>query len=210
GPASPDEWERKAAARTLEGAIYRGVRQVVQEAAEAIRQRFPRILRRVSGYNLDVLCDGLVNGRAGSVSDRSPPVAHAPGSPGIHQVLVGSEGTLAVVTEAELGLIPRPAVRGLLVPHFASLGAAMDALAACLEFHPSAVELMDQMLLDLARGNLSLKNTVAADEGRPAALLMVEFSGDEAAVVADRVARLRQRLGEAAGLTHSVPAPHPP
>src|SRR5262249_17459673 len=124
----------------------------------------------------------------------------------LKDLIVGSEGTLAVVTEAELNLVPRPRHRGLLVPQFATLAAAMDALAACLEFGPSAVELMDQMLLDLARGNLSLRDTMAAVEGRPAALLMVEFSGDDDAEVADRVARLQQRLREAAGLTAVVPA----
>src|SRR5262249_51199530 len=161
GPVAAAEWERKAAARTLEGAIYRGVRQAVLDATDEIRRRFPRILRRVSGYNLDVLCEALTNGRA------APPGAGAPGPPGLHQLIIGSEGTLAVVTEAEVGLVPRPAARGLLVPHFASLGAALDALAACLEFRPSAVELMDRMLLDLARGNLSLKDTMAAGQGRP-------------------------------------------
>src|SRR5205823_9712945 len=125
---------------------------------------------------------------------------------GLHQLVIGSEGTLAVVTEAEVDLVPRPAVRGLLVPHFATLAAAMDALAACLEFAPSAVELMDQMLLDLARGNLSLKDTMAAVQGRPAALFMVEFSGDTEAEVADRVEKLRQRLEGGAGVTALVPA----
>ena len=61
-------------------------------------------------------------------------------------LLIGSEGTLALVTEAELNLIPRPKARGLLVPHFTSLAAALDALAVCLEFQPSAVELLDKML----------------------------------------------------------------
>jgi Fe-S oxidoreductase len=85
----------------------------------------------------------------------------------------------------------------------------MDALAACLEFGPSAVELLDQMLIDLARGNLSLKDTMAAVQGRPAALLMVEFSGETPAEVADRVERLRRRLGGVAGVTAVVPALEP-
>jgi Fe-S oxidoreductase len=114
-----------------------------------------------------------------------------------------------VVTEAEVGLVPRPREHGLLVPQFATLGAAMDALAACLEFGPSAVELLDGVLLDLARDNLSLRDTMAAIEGRPEAVLMVEFSGNDAAEVADRVARLGRRLAGAAGLTAVVPALEP-
>src|SRR5207302_1084444 len=125
------------------------------------------------------------------------------------QLVTGSEGTLAIVTEAELGLLPRPKVRGLLVPHFASLSAAMDAVAACLEFHPSAVELLDQMLLDLARSNLALKDIMATVQGRPAAVLMVEFSSDDKADVADRVERLQRRLRQEKGVTAQVPALEP-
>ena len=59
GPASPQEWDRRAALRSLEGTAYREVREVVRRERDEIRRRFPRLLRRVSGYNLDVLCDGL-------------------------------------------------------------------------------------------------------------------------------------------------------
>jgi FAD/FMN-containing dehydrogenase/Fe-S oxidoreductase len=182
-------WQAKEALRTLEGDIYRGVRQVVEEHGSEIRRRFPRILRRVSGYNLDVLCDAL--------------------APGLQRLVVGSEGTLAVVTEAEVGLLTRPKARGLLIPHFASIGAAIDSLAACLELAPSAVELIDGMLLDLARDNLSLKHTMAAIEGRPAALFMVEFSSDVPAEVADRVEKLRRRLNGQPGMTAVVAALDP-
>ncbi|HYT87285.1 MAG TPA: FAD-linked oxidase C-terminal domain-containing protein, partial [Gemmataceae bacterium] len=124
-------------------------------------------------------------------------------------LVVGSEGTLAVITEAEIDLVHRPAVRGLLVPHFASLRAALDALAVCLEHRPSAVELMDRMLIDLARTNLSLKHAMTAVQGRPAALFMVEFSGEIEAEVADCIERLRRRLREVPGVTALVPALDP-
>jgi Fe-S oxidoreductase len=114
-----------------------------------------------------------------------------------------------VVAEAELALVPRPKHRGLLVPQFASLGAALDALAACLELGPSAVELMDRMLIDLARNQRSLKDTMAAVRGRPEAILMVEFSSDDPADVSYRVHELERRLGGSAGLTASVPALDP-
>ncbi len=207
GPLTPAEWERKASQRTFEGSIYRTVPQVVLENAAEIRRRFPRVLRRVSGYNLDLLLDQLAG-----PSVQGPPEGnggHGLKGAGLVPLVVGSEGTLAVVTEAEVALVPRPAVRGLLVPQFASLRAAMDALAACLEGRPSAVELMDEMLLDLARGNLSLKDTMAAVEGRPAALFMVEFSGDDEAEVADRIERLRRRLRDAPGVTAVVTALDP-
>ena len=60
-------------------------------------------------------------------------------------LIVGSEGQLGIVTEAELNLVPRPRAVGLLIPQFNSLAAALDALAVCLELRPSAVELLDHM-----------------------------------------------------------------
>src|SRR5439155_1908674 len=76
GPISPAEWDRRAAARSLEGSIYRHVRRIIRENAEEIRQRFPPLLRRVSGYNLDVLCTGLAQV---PLTQPSPPVAGGEG-----------------------------------------------------------------------------------------------------------------------------------
>jgi FAD/FMN-containing dehydrogenase/Fe-S oxidoreductase len=193
-PLAAADWDRRAEGRSLEAAIYREVRAVVRQERDEIRRRFPRILRRVSGYNLDALDAGLT-------SNATPT--------GLHQLIVGSEGTLAVVTEAELALIPRPRARGLLVPQFATLGAALDTLDTCLEFGPSAVELLDHLLLELTAQNLALRDATRAIEGNPQAVLMVEFSGDDPAEVADRVERLRRRLRDAPGLLAAVPALEP-
>ncbi len=218
GPLRPDEWERRGEGRGLEGSIYQQVRAIVHEARDEIERRFPRILRRVSGYNLDVLSAGLNAPRGegrGARGEKELPSSLAPRlSPlappvGLHQLIVGSEGTLAVVAEAELGLLPRPKVRGLLVPQFATLSAALDAVAACLEMQPSAVELMDHLLLQLTAQNLALRDTMKAIQGQPQAVLMVEFSGDDPAEVADRVEKLRRRLAGVNGLTAAVPALDP-
>jgi FAD/FMN-containing dehydrogenase/Fe-S oxidoreductase len=193
-PLSLKEWDRKATTKNLEGTIYRVVRQEARSQEDEIRRRFPRILRRVSGYNLDDF-----------LPEREPKFDGF----GLERLIVGSEGTLAVVTEAELDLSTRPQERGLVVLHFDSLAASMNALAACLEFQPSAVELMDQMLLELARQNLSLKSTMAAVQGQPAALLMVEFSGSDADFIANQADRLRNRLKEVPGLVGVVLALEP-
>jgi Fe-S oxidoreductase len=95
------------------------------------------------------------------------------------------------------------------VPQFATLAAAMDAVAACLELGPSAVELLDHHLLTLCAGNLSLRDTMKSIRGRPEAVFMVEFSSDDPAEVADRVERLRRRLGGVPGVTAAVPAIEP-
>ena len=187
---SAADWDRKTSGQSLEALAYRTVEGVLTANRDEIRRRFPNIVRRVSGYNL--------------ADCGSPPRRHS-----LIPLLVGSEGTLAFTTGAELSLVPRPKYRGLLVPHFNSLRAALDAVAACLEYRPSAVELIDSLLLTLARKQRSLKNTMAAVEGQPAALLMVEFSGDDEGEVRSRVSRLRDRLREVPGLTAAVPALDP-
>ncbi|OWK34425.1 FAD-binding and (Fe-S)-binding domain-containing protein [Fimbriiglobus ruber] len=206
GPLNAVEYQRKLELRTREGEAYRTAAHVVADHASEIDARFPKIIRKVSGYNLV----GLLGTRAPGYPQ--PSVVNGNGAAGHHSLvplLVGSEGTLAVIAGAELALVPRPKYRGLLVPHFETLQAALDAVAACLEFAPSAVELMDQMLLDLARGQRALSRTMAAVHGRPAALLMVEFSGESQAAVADRVEKLTARLRGIPGLTAAVPALDP-
>jgi FAD/FMN-containing dehydrogenase/Fe-S oxidoreductase len=184
------EYERKLELRNREGDAYRTTAEVVRANAVEIEKRTPKILRKVSGYNLAGLLEGGKETQRGSLVP----------------VLVGSEGTLVVIAEAELALVPRPKHRGLLVPQFDSLGAALDALAMCLEFKPSAVELMDRMLIDLARQQRSLKDSMAAVRGHPEALLMVEFSSDDPSDVSFRTHELQRRLGPAVGLVASVPA----
>src|SRR5207249_4085156 len=90
-----------------------------------------------------------------------------------------------------------------------SLSAALDALQVCLEFRPSAVELLDHRLLELARNNLALQHALDAVRGNPQALFMVEFTGDEPREVSDRIERLERRLRGAQGLSAALPAVHP-
>jgi FAD/FMN-containing dehydrogenase/Fe-S oxidoreductase len=184
GPLSTADWQRQDH-RTFLGNLHRRVRQIVTTNADEIRRRFPRILRRVSGYNLDVFVDH--------------------DSSGLHQLIVGSEGTLGIILEAELNLVRTPKVVGLLVPQFSSLAAAMDAVAICLEMQPAAVELMDHKLITLARNNLSLRNTASALTGTPEALLMVEFSGDDFSYVTDRIKKLNAKLQGFPGLIATLP-----
>jgi FAD/FMN-containing dehydrogenase/Fe-S oxidoreductase len=212
GPLTPPEHERKLEARTREGDAYRAADAAVRAASDEIPRRFPDIVRKVSGYNLPGLLGRASGGRqppapatvAGRETEQG---ADAPRSPySLVPLLVGSEGTLAVVAEAELALVPRPAHRGLLVPQFDSLRAALDAVGVCLALGPSAVELLDQLYLDLARNQRSLRDAMAAIRGRPAAVLMVEFSGDDPGEIADKVERLARQLRGARGLTAAVTA----
>lgn len=131
-----------------------------REAAE-IAQRFPDLLRRVGGYNIDVL------------TQQSPNMSH---------LLVGSEGTLAFFQRIHLKLQPLPEHKTLGVCHFPSFYEAMEATQHIVELNPSAVELVDRTMIDLARDIPIFAATVDRFvQGEPQALLLVEFSGEEAA-----------------------------
>jgi Fe-S oxidoreductase len=194
GPITTLELQRKLELRNREGDAYRSARKVIDDAGSEIDRRFPKIIRKVSGYNLP----GIRSLGLPDVSTHS-----------LVPLIIGSEGTLAVIAEAELTLVERPKCRGLLVPHFETLNAALEAVGICLEAKPSAVELVDRMLLDLARAQRSLKRTMQAVTGFPEALLMVEMTGETNGEVCDRIEKLANRLQDIAGMTACVVAIDP-
>ena len=131
-----------------------------REAAE-IAARFPDMQRRVGGYNIDALVPDV-------------------GSQNLAHLLVGSEGTLAFSTAIELNLAPIPSNKVLGICHFPEFYAAMDATRHIVELGPAAVELVDRTMIDLAREIEIFRPTIERFvEGAPAALLLVEFAGED-------------------------------
>ncbi len=151
-----------------------------REAAE-IAARFPKLQRRVGGYNIDALTGSAKNGNA--------PINLA-------HLLVGSEGTLAFSTAIELDLQPIPAHKALGVCHFPSFYEAMDATRHIVALAPTAVELIDRTMIDLARDIPLFRATVDRFvQGAPEALLLVEFAGEDLDVQLRGLARLDDLLG---------------
>ena len=152
------ELESKLGGDGLESDIYRGVRRIARDNLEEIKARYPKIMRRVSGYNLDeFLTDSAFN---------------------LVRMVVGSEGTLCVVTEAKINLVPQPAMTSLSVLHFSGIVEASEATTVALKHSPSSVEVMDKMVLDRSRESLGLSRSLSFIEGDPGALLVVEFYGE--------------------------------
>jgi FAD/FMN-containing dehydrogenase/Fe-S oxidoreductase len=215
GPLSLDEWQAMRNAAGLEGTIYRTVDQVVNDCQAEIERRFPKILRRVSGYNLDEFL--ACAGRAGAADRRTHagmrtiPVSQLSRNGSrtqplnLAKLIVGSEGTLAVVTEALLNLVPLPKHRGLVMVHYDRLESALESLEDILPGGPSAVEIIDRMMLDLAASNLEAARQLAPVRGQPDALLLVEFSSDDAAEVAERAGELESRLARRRDVGPRVP-----
>lgn len=109
------------------------------------------------------------------------------------KLVVGSEGTLAVITEAEVGLVPTPGATAIAVGHFTSTPAAIAAVAQALAADAASVELLDEAILRLSRERVDYAGLTRILAGSPKALLFVEFFGDDEAEVAARVDELAAR-----------------
>ena len=168
------------------GRIHRAVRDAVARNCQAIRDRFPHILRRVSGYNLDEFIPGLPARPAGWKEE--------PWQFNLAKLVVGSEGTLAVVSAALLRLVPLPAAQGLVVLSFATIPAALDRLAEIVETGPVAVEMLDRMILDLAAQNPSFAEHLNFATGRPAAVLAAQFYADSREALAEQAEMLAHKF----------------
>ena len=163
--------------------LVRRLRSLHAREKAEIAARFPAVLRKVAGYNLDHL---------------GPPHANAA------HLLVGSEGTLAYFERLHLKLAPLPPARALGVCHFPRFYAAMNAAQHIVKLGPSAVELVDRTMIDLAREIPAFARTVQAFiRGAPDAILLVEFSGEDSTAQQRKLAQLAQLMGDL-GLPGSV------
>ncbi len=169
-----------------------GLRTIGRRERDEIEARVPQPLRRVGGYNIDVF----------------HPMSERPytsdGSVNFSHLLVGSEGTLAWTREITLKLAPLPGHRALGVVNFPTLHRAMECARFIVELGPSAVELVDRTMIDLARSNPAFRPVIdAALVGEPQAILLVEFMGESAEPPIRRLDDLVQLMGDV-GLPGSV------
>ena len=141
-----------------EGSIYDEFRKIVNANKEEIRNRYSKVMRRVGGYNLDE----FVNTDDWNLS----------------KIVCGSEGTLACSLELKLNLEPLPKYKSVAVVHYVELLEAIQGVETMLQFGPSAVEILDSVVVGLSRENLITKRHCHFIEGDPSAILIVEFYGD--------------------------------
>ena len=165
--------------------LARGVMPIVLRNAEQIRQRFPRTARRNAGYALDMILKQMDGGKSAEDIDMTP-------------LLCGSEGTLAITIRAKLKLHPITRAKGLAIISFLTLEDAITAVPACVATDCTAVELIDDVVLEAARGNTECRRymDLLADVGGgvPAAVLYVEYQEGTPAEVQAGFARLQAAL----------------
>jgi len=168
------------------------VRDLAARHRAAIEERWPRVLRRVAGYNLDIFDS---RGERPYTIDGEVNLAH---------LLVGSEGTLACTRTLTLRIAPLPRAKVLGVVNFPSFHAAMDAAQHLVGLGPSAVELVDRTMIELSLANPAFRPSIeSALIGKPAAVLLVEFSGDDKAALLPKLTELASLMDEL-GLPGSV------
>jgi FAD/FMN-containing dehydrogenase/Fe-S oxidoreductase len=175
---SPTEAARRARTDGTEGRLYRNVTRIIEGSRDEVARRFPKVQRRVGGYNLDEFPpDGRMN---------------------LAKLVVGSEGTLAVVTEATVRLARRPAATVLAVFQFDDIIPALEHTAEILQTGPTAVELTDRYIIDLARRTRDLSQRLTFVDGDPGAILAVEYAGESHAALEpalDRLEAIMRRAG---------------
>ena len=185
GPVAADELATQASASDPRGRLLTKLLDFQERHTDLIRRDFPPHWRRSTGYSLDEFLKP-----AGEFNPA--------------RLLVSSEGTLATLLQVRLNLVPVPKQTGLVLLQFDELVAAMAATPIILQTEPSAVELMDRMLIDLTRMQPAYAPQISFIEGNPAGVLAVEYYGDTEAEVAQKTAALGPWL-EQHGVRLAVP-----
>ena len=164
---SNDDFHAKCELDSLEGKLYKSLRSMLSnyDNQQEIRKEFPKksIVRRNTGYAIDVLVDA------------SP---FSAGGPAFNfcNLIAGSEGTLAFITEIKLQVVPAPAKEtGLLCVHFNTIDESLRANLIGLKYNPSASELIDHYILECTKENKEQSKNRFFVEGDPGAILVIEF-----------------------------------
>jgi FAD/FMN-containing dehydrogenase/Fe-S oxidoreductase len=173
---TPSELDAACAEDSIYGRGCRTVRDLASAHAMEIDRRYPKLLRRVAGYNLNEFAK--------------------PDQPfNLSRLMVGSEGTLGVVLEATVRLVALPKAKAVMAIEFAELLQALEAAPLILRHGPSAVEVMDKFILDYTKQNAELqRKRQAFISGDPGALLCVEFYAEDAAELPARLRALEADL----------------
>ncbi len=188
-PLTNEEFYKKTALTNLEGKIYREIHRMLNnpKVQELIRAKFPNpaITRRNTGYALDALIDMQPFNPAGQPFNLSA-------------LLAGSEGTLAVVHSMKINLLDQPSKEvGLICIHCHTLQESLQANIVALSCQPTASELVDNFILSFTENHPNFIEDRTFIEGKPEAILMVEFRAETAELVQEKVTNCIQKLQDA-------------
>ncbi len=182
---SPSEYAAEEKAGGRKGEIYSQFKSIIQQHADEVIKRFPKIMRRVGGYNLDEFVDR---------EDWN-----------LAKLITGSEGTLAVTLELKLNLEPLPKFKTVCALHFDTFLHAISTVGDILLYQPAAVEIIDETVIRMSRENLTTRDYCHFIEGNPGAILLVEFYDDDKDIAMDRTVKMAEDLRQQ-GKCYASPA----
>jgi FAD/FMN-containing dehydrogenase/Fe-S oxidoreductase len=160
GPTTEQEFEKKRGLPTSEGRIYSAIGRIRERYGAEIKKWFPKIPRIVSGYALNELT------KTGEIN--------------VAKLIAGSEGTLGIVTEINLDIVPVIAFSGLCLLYFDDLALALESVPSLLQHDPISLELIDDQIISLGRTSPSLRGRLDWLKASPKALLVMEMEGSSA------------------------------
>lgn len=186
GAVDQATFEEKCKQNDLEGQLYRQARQKLSDPKQRaeIEDKYPdaSIHRRNTGYAVDLLM-------------KTAPFVESGPAFNFCQLLAGSEGTLAFLTELKLNVVPLPPPEPVLVAaHFATIAETMEAVAPIMEHRPQACELMDRVILECTKENRTQRKNRFFLDGDPAGILLVEFRAATRQEAEEQADELIERL----------------
>ncbi len=171
---SADAYLRCAQENSRQGQILDDFKKIIEANRDEIEKRFPKVMRRVQGYNLDSFVG----------TDKW----------NLAELIVGSEGTLGIVLETKLHLEPLPKAKTLCAVHFAELSKAIGTVEPILKHNPSAIEILDFDLIDMAKEDFSTARPNGLIQGQPQGILLVEFFGENPEQAREKMEKLVSEL----------------
>lgn len=188
GDVTPRELLSKVAGNSIESSIYRKIHEIRSQHAEEIKKHFPKIPRRVSGYNLDELIK--------------------PGPLNLAKLIAGSEGSLGIATRIKLRIVKKETNCILCVVHFDDLLEAFEKIQEMRQFSPLSLELIDDKIVAMGRRHPLLKDKLDWLIGQPKALIVVEFDGETETIASEQLklfktAMVNSQIGYAYSILNS-------
>ena len=193
-PLDASELALLLAGPTVAGRAFAAVLPELQAKRGAIQAAMPRVVKNCSGYRIETVLESAAPAGSAAPGRGAADAALAH----LHRLFVGAEGTLGLVTEATLNLVPLPARRGIAMAYFPSVFASGEAVPGILALSPTAVEIMDSRFLSLVR-----RHDSHIDAMLPAltdTALLIEFEGRDEAELHEKFAALRRHLDSTAAL----------
>lgn len=159
-------WRDKRRLQNAEGNIYREIYRIRETYRDDIEKHFPKIPRRVSGYNLDELVK--------------------PGPFNVCKLITGSEGSLGIATKIKVRICKKPKATALCVVHFLDMVEGLHAVLDMLKAKPISLEMIDEQIITMGREAPAMKGKLEWIQGHPACVIVAEFDGDTAKQAVDK------------------------